>query len=203
MSILTGPEIRRLAEGGVGPNGERIVITPFDPTKAGPASYDVHLGDKMKVYDTFIPGHSSPAFDSHNVIDPKNPPSAIDYPPMGESYPEFAGGWYLNPGRLYLASTAEYTETHRLVPTLHGRSSIGRLGLFIHVTAGVGDPGFCGRWTLELVAVQPIIVRPGMKIGQLVYQTVTGEDQPYAGRYQGDTSTVASRFHLPDVRYEK
>jgi dCTP deaminase len=201
MSILTGPEIRRLAEGGVGPNGERIVITPFDPARCGPASYDVHLGDEMKVYDTMMWQHVGKfhrEFVGHKTIDPLFPspvvPAESDCDENGQKC------WALNPGRVYLASTAEYTETHRLVPTLHGRSSIGRLGLFIHVTAGVGDPGFCGRWTLELVAVQPIIVRPGMKIGQLVYQTVTGEDQPYAGRYQGDTGTVASRFHLPDPK---
>ena len=74
---------------------------------------------------------------------------------------------------LYLASTIEYTETLRHVPVIQGKSSLGRLGLFVHVTAGFGDVGFKGHWTLELVCVQPIRIYAGMKIAQLVYNDIS------------------------------
>jgi len=212
VSVLTGPEIRRLVEGVVGPNGERIVIDPFDPACVGPASYDIHLGDEMRVYDTDqtveIPlpprldyvsktyASTDPIrYSQQNPIDPLRPPKTLECelktPGTGEH-------WLLEPGRVYLAATREYTETHRLAAQVAGRSSIGRLGLFVHVTAGFIDPGFRGRLTLELVATQPVIVRPGMRIGQIVYQTLSGEYQEYSGRYQNDDGTVASRYHLPD-----
>jgi deoxycytidine triphosphate deaminase len=127
-------------------------------------------------------------------IDPRDPPPTATVP-LGQH-----GRWLIQPGTVYLGVTKEYTETEKLVPMLHGRSSIGRYGLFIHVTAGVGDPGFRGNFTLELVATQPVYVYPDMKIGQLTYHQVSGEDQPYAGRYQGDKTPVASRYHLPEKR---
>ena len=73
-------------------------------------------------------------------------------------------GLVLDPNRLYLGRTIERTETHNLVPMLEDRSSIGRLGLFVHVTAGFGDVGFCGYWTLEMFAVQPVRIYPGVRI---------------------------------------
>ena len=201
MSVLTGPEIRRLVEGVVGPNGERIVIDPFDPACVGPASYDIHLGDEMRVYDSDqtveIPVLSSEPirYSQQKPMDPLRPPMTLE---CELETPGTGQHWLLEPGRVYLAATREYTETHRLAAQVAGRSSIGRLGLFVHVTAGFIDPGFRGRLTLELVATQPVIVRPGMRIGQIVYQTLSGEYQEYRGRYQGDSGTVASRYHLPD-----
>jgi len=167
-----------------GPSGERILISPFDTARCGPASYDVHLGNEIRAYVT-NPGQP---------IDPRDPPPTAAVP-LGQH-----GRWLIQPGTVYLGVTKEYTETEKLVPMLHGRSSIGRYGLFIHVTAGVGDPGFRGNFTLELVATQPVYVYPDMKIGQLTYHQVSGEDQPYAGRYQGDKTPVASRYHLPEKR---
>lgn len=188
MSMLSGLEIRRLVEGGRGEGWEqgkrgdqreRIVIRPFDPARCGPNSYDVHLGDTVKVYALM----ESPAFD------PLDPPKTIEFPIPSE-------GLYLRPGVLYLASTLEYTETHGLVPRLEGRSSVARGGLKVHLTAGFGDDGFCGHWTLELEATHPFRVRAGMKIAQLCYTTLTGERQPYTGRYQNQGSApVASKFH--------
>jgi dCTP deaminase len=186
--ILTGPEIKRLATGGTNPQGQRIVIDPFDPACVGPASYDLHLGDELRVYTTVTP------WEAHIPIDPKNPPPARLLAPSNVGYGPF---WTLTPGRVYLACTREYTETHGLAAQVAGRSSWGRYGLFVHVTAGFIDPGFCGRITLELVATQPVIVRPGDLIAQIVYSTITGEYQPYRGRYQHDTGPTASRFHLP------
>jgi len=188
--ILSGVEIRRLAEGGVGANGERIVIEPFDPARCGPASYDVTLAGEIRVYDT----ETKSRFMPHRVIDPNRPTPTSPKPLSGgDADPH----WVLVPGRVYLGSTTEYTETHGLVPMLHGRSSIGRLGLFIHVTAGVGDPGFCGYWTLELVVVQPVIVRPNIQIDHLTYHTMTNDILPYNDRYQNQTREPgASRYHM-------
>ncbi len=91
----------------------------------------------------------------------------------------------LEPNRLYLGRTVEYTETHNLVPMLEGRSSIGRLGLFIHVTAGFGDVGFKGFWTLEIFCVQPIRIYPGVEVCQIYHHTIEGEHEEYtSNKYQ-------------------
>jgi dCTP deaminase len=89
-------------------------------------------------------------------------------------------GFILDPNKLYLASTIEYTETHSHLSILEGKSSLGRLGLSIHITAGKGDVGFCNHWTLELWCLIPIRIYAGMPIGQLIYHEVKGFVQrPY------------------------
>jgi dCTP deaminase len=187
MSILTGPEIKRLAEGNFGVKGERITIRPFTPAHCGANSYDVRLGDSLRCYSR------DPLDARPFMLDPFASNMTHEVTPDADEHGPF---WVLEPGRLYLGTTREYTETHGLVPVLYGRSSIGRLGLFIHVTAGFGDDGFCGHWTLELVAVHAVKVRPGMQIGQLIYHTLSGDRQPYRGRYQDQPAApVASRFH--------
>lgn len=136
-----------------------IVIEPFDRSCLGTNSYDVHLGKTLAVYkDRELDARK------HNEI---------DYIEMDES------GFVLLPGTLYLGVTEEYTETHNSVPFLEGKSSIGRLGIDIHATAGKGDVGFCNTWTLEISCVQPVRVYPGMPIGQLIYFTVEGEIENY------------------------
>jgi dCTP deaminase len=91
----------------------------------------------------------------------------------------------LTPNQLYLGRTVERTETHNLVPMIEGRSSIGRLGLFVHVTAGFGDVGFCGYWTLEMFAVQPVKIYPGVPICQIFFHQVAGQITEYASdKYQ-------------------
>ncbi len=99
------------------------------------------------------------------------------------------GGLLLVPGILYLASTVEYTEPRQYVPYLDGKSSVGRLGISVHKTAGRGDAGnkdamgFCGHWTMEIDVVQPVRVYAGMPIGQLTYHLVHGEvERAYAGK---------------------
>ena len=115
----------------------------------GPNSYNLRLSPELMAY-------------KEAVLDPKQ-----DNRTGRLMLPE--EGLVLHPGRLYLAKTMEYTETHNLVPMLVGRSSIGRLGIFVHVTAGFGDVGFSGNWTLELTCVQPVRVYPGMEICQIYH----------------------------------
>jgi dCTP deaminase len=93
-------------------------------------------------------------------------------------------GLVLSPNQLYLGRTVERTETHNLVPMIEGRSSVGRLGLFVHVTAGFGDVGFCGYWTLEMFAVQPIRIYPGVPICQIFYHEIFGAIEEYTAKYQ-------------------
>jgi dCTP deaminase len=132
-----------------------IVITPFDRTFLGSNSYDVHLAPHLAVYRNDILDAKT-----HNEIDHFTIPD---------------DGLILLPHRLYLGVTLEYTETHRHVPFLEGKSSIGRLGIDIHATAGKGDIGFCNTWTLEISVKQPVRVYHGMPIGQLIYFEVAGE----------------------------
>jgi len=132
-----------------------IVIEPFDPRYLGSNSYDVHLGKWLSLY-------------RHEVLDCKtqNPVEYLEIPPEG---------YILLPHKLYLGVTMEYTETHKHVPFLEGKSSIGRLGIDIHATAGKGDIGFCNHWTLEISVKQPVRVYAGMPIGQLIYFEVSGK----------------------------
>ena len=132
-----------------------ILIEPFRRECLGTNSYDVHLGKYLATY-------------TDRVLD------ARKHNPIEEFIiPE--EGIVLQPGALYLAVTEEYTETHKHVPFLEGKSSVGRLGIDIHATAGKGDVGFCNTWTLEVSVVQPVRVYAGMPIGQLIYFEVEGE----------------------------
>ena len=133
----------------------QIVIEPFDPDCLGTNSYDVHLGKYLATYtDAVLDARQ------HNTIEHFEIPTE---------------GIVLQPGRLYLGVTEEYTETHNSVPFLEGKSSTGRLGIDIHATAGKGDVGFCGHWTLEISVKQPVKIYKGMPIGQLIYFPVEGE----------------------------
>lgn len=190
MSVLTGPEIvdvigrTRRAQAACGSEPPlflpRLDIEPFDPKLAGPNSYDVHLGDKLLVYSLAGWGHLS------TRIKPIVVPLMI--PP---------DGIILEPGILYLGSTVERVACHGLVPWIDGRSSVGRLGISVHVTAGRGDDGFEGCFTLEITVVHPVRVYAGDRIAQLTLLTTTGERNPYHGRYAGADGPEASRFHLP------
>lgn len=117
-------------------------------------------------------------------------------------------GLLLLPHRLYLGVTEEYTETHRHVPFLEGKSSIGRLGIDIHATAGKGDIGFCNTWTLEISVRQPVRVYRGMPIGQLIYFEVSGEvgtayaDKPTA-KYTSRTARPVESMMWKNFHSEK
>ena len=132
-----------------------ILIEPFDRNALGSNSYDVHLGKHLATYESEVLDAKS-----HNSIKHFDIPSE---------------GFVLLPDVLYLGVTEEYTETHAHVPFLEGKSSTGRLGIDIHATAGKGDVGFCGNWTLEISVKMPVKVYAGMPIGQLIYFPVEGE----------------------------
>lgn len=137
-----------------------IVIEPFRAECLGSNSYDVHLGSTLAIY-------TAPILDAkqHNAVE------YFEIPP---------DGFVLLPERLYLGVTIEYTETHKHIPFLEGKSSVGRLGIDIHATAGKGDIGFCNAWTLEISARQPVRVYAEMPIGQLIYFETSGEcSTPY------------------------
>lgn len=156
--ILSGNEIRRQL-------GSNIKIDPFDERQLNPNSYNVRLHNEVLVYDDLeLDMRRQPRYSRHVI-----PPD----------------GLLLSPNRLYLGRTVERTETRGYVPMLEGRSSIGRLGLFVHVTAGFGDVGFCGYWTLEMFAVYPIRIYAGVEIAQIFYHTVEGEVTEYrSDKYQ-------------------
>ncbi|MBX3425100.1 MAG: dCTP deaminase [Pirellulales bacterium] len=155
--ILTGPAIlQRL--------GGDIQIDPFEPTRLNPNSYNLTLHDELIVYEEVVLDMAK----ANRVRRVRIPEE----------------GLVLSPNQLYLGRTVERTETHNLVPQIEGRSSVGRLGLFVHVTAGFGDVGFCGYWTLEMFAVQPIRIYPGVPICQIFYHELTGEIVEYDSKYQ-------------------
>ena len=137
-----------------------IIIKPFNRKFLGSNSYDVHLGDWLAMY-------------KDEILDAKQHNKVHHFKIPRE-------GLILVPSKLYLGVTLEYTETHNHVPFLEGKSSIGRLGIDIHATAGKGDIGFCNTWTLEISVRQPVRIYAGMPIGQLIYFVVDGEvEMPY------------------------
>jgi dCTP deaminase len=149
IMILSDKKILEAIEHG------EIVIEPFHKECLGTNSYDVHLGKYLAVYvDQVLDARK------HNQI------RHLEIPEEGI---------VLQPGQLYLGVTEEYTETHNSVPFLEGKSSVGRLGIDIHATAGKGDVGFCNTWTLEISCTQPVRVYAGMPIGQLIYFRVEGD----------------------------
>lgn len=167
--ILSGKEIARHL-------GSDIVIEPFRVSQLNPNSYNLRLHNEMMVYEA-------------GTLDMKKPNAARQI-----TIPE--EGYTLQPGELYLGRTLEYTETKSFVPMLEGRSSIGRLGLFVHVTAGFGDVGFCGFWTLEIFCIKPIIVYPGVEICQIYYHTIEGDYDPYtSGKYQNNKGIQPSLLY--------
>jgi len=156
--ILTGGEIKAQL-------GKNVIIDPFDERQLNPNSYNVRLHNELLVYEEI-------------VLDMRRPNRYRRY-----TIPE--EGLVLSPNQLYLGRTVERTETYNLVPMLEGRSSIGRLGLFVHVTAGFGDVGFRGYWTLEMFAVQPVKIYPGVPICQIFFHQIHGAITEYSSeKYQ-------------------
>lgn len=147
--ILTDQKILQCMELG------EIKVVPFRRECLGSNSYDVHLGKTLGVYvDSVLDAKK------HNRIDTFEIPE---------------DGYTLTPDNFYLGVTLEYTETHKHIPFLEGKSSVGRLGIDIHATAGKGDIGFCNYWTLEISVKKPVRVYTGMPIGQLIYFEAQGD----------------------------
>jgi dCTP deaminase len=172
---LTGPEIARRASEG------RLTITPFDNERLNPNSYNLAIGPKLLVYKPrywWIPWRKP------LVWAQENPP---DYTVVMDR----KKGFVIKPGWFYLGSTEEYTKTPDLVPVIDGRSSTGRLSLHVHATAGFGDVGFEGCWTLEIYSIIPVRIFPFEPICQISYEVPEGDLLSYTGRYKGYNGPVS------------
>lgn len=156
--ILTGNKIDEEV------NNKKIIIEPYDKDCLNPNSYNFHLGDTFFIY-------------KNKVLDPK-----VEQPTrklhLGEK------GMILQPGELYLGHTQEVMGSDFFAPFIFGRSSVGRLGIFVQINAPLGDIGFKGKWTLQITPVRPVRVYPGMKIGQIFFLKPEGEITLYNGKYQ-------------------
>lgn len=167
--ILSGREIEKEIN-------HNIIIKPYNKDQLNPNSYNLKLHDELVVYDEV-------------VLDMKkdNKTKTIKIPPEG---------LVLKPGKLYLGRTVEYTETYKYAPMLEGRSSIGRLGMFVHITAGFGDVGFKGYWTLEIVVTEPIRIYPGVEVCQLYYHEMKGDAKEYnSSKYQENKGIQSSKLY--------
>ena len=166
--ILTGSEILKNYK------AKKLTIEPFNNDHLNPNSYNFTLGKKLLIYNDY-------------VLDTKKENSFREL-----EIPE--EGLTLAPGTVYLGHTEEIIGSEYFVPVIRGRSSIGRLGLFINITADLIDLGAIGQLTLQLNAVQPVTIYPGMQIGQVTFWAVSGDVAKYEGRYQNSMGPVASRM---------
>jgi len=186
-----------------------IVVKPFDRKHLGTNSIDLTLNPNIVVYD-----NSLIYLDNINNGQRQLKVSENRYEDVARVKGNYLDcrvnnettsfiipdeGLVLRPGQLYIASTNEYTETLNAVPKLEGKSSIGRLGLFVHVTAGYGDVGFKGTWTLELVATVPVKIYPNMKICQISYHAISDQplvsyDKKEDAKYSGQNGATASKM---------
>ena len=212
--ILTGPEIRARVERGIAAvkvgvrksafvddlvtTMDEIHIEPYDPKLVGPNSVDLRLGDKLLVYENGLERieGQKPGLRQYAYTKPAQPLDMRKENPTSDlEIPE--EGLVLQPGVLYLGTTIECIGSNAFVPIVEGRSSIGRLGLHVHVTAGFCDLGFRGQITLEIHVIHPIRVYAGTPICQAYFLTPQGEIELYKGRYQDQTKgPVASRIQL-------
>jgi len=168
--ILTGKRIEKEIK------RKNIIITDFNKSRLNPNSYNLRLSPKLLAY-------------KENILDVYRNNSC-------EQFLITEKGFLLEPGKLYLGSTVEETETESFAPMISGRSSIGRLGISIHVTAGFGDVGYKGKWTLEIYCIQPIFIYPYMEICQIAFHTLFGEIDLYKGKYQNSKKVQSSKMFL-------
>ncbi|MDH6111757.1 dCTP deaminase [Kitasatospora sp. MAP12-15] len=191
--LLSDKDIRTEIDKG------RVAIDPFDPSMVQPSSIDVRLDRFFRVFENHRYPHIDPSEEQPDLT------RLVE--------PEGDEAFILHPGEFVLASTLEVISLPDDVASrLEGKSSLGRLGLLTHSTAGFIDPGFSGHVTLELsnVATLPIKLYPGMKIGQLcLFRLSSPSEHPYGSarygsRYQGQRGPTASRsylnFHRTDVK---
>jgi dCTP deaminase len=172
--ILTGSEIIKELLFG------RIRIKPFNIDNVGPNSYDLTLSNKLLVY-------------KEKVLDLKseNPVDEIVIPDTG---------YVLEQGKFYLGCTNEATGSSHYTPMLQGRSSIARLGLITHLSAGFGDLGWYGQWTLEMVPYVSVKIYPNMRICQVFFTKMSGLLTRYSGKYQDQTGPTASKLWMDKLQ---
>lgn len=156
--ILTGKEIQRKIEEG------EINIFPFDERKINPNSYNYHLDNKLSIVPPELSRGESKNTHEEFIYIPKE-------------------GYVLEPNKIYLGNTLEVIGSHKYVTSLIGRSSLGRLGLFLQISADLGNLGPAHKWTLEIVCVQPIRIYPYMVIGQVSFWEPQGNIDTYKGKY--------------------
>jgi dCTP deaminase len=166
-SILSGLAIEDAVKRGA------IEIEPFDRRQLNPVSYDLTLGHVILSYDFGI------------IHDVKDEPKRFRHATIG---PE---GFVIHPGHGYLMHTRERIKTDHFVPVLDGKSSVGRLFISVHQTAGYGDPGFDGQYTLEVTTLYSIRLYEGMRIAQMRFHTVDGPVDLYKGNYTGERAVGA------------
>ena len=154
--ILSGYEIEKEVQAG------NIYISDFDKSRLNPNSYNLRLSDEIAMYEP-------------RLLDVRCDNKLIRYRITDE--------YILSPSMLYLGKTVEETFTDKYVPIIEGRSSVGRLGLFVHITAGFGDIGFKGCWTLELTTVHPLVIVPYIEICQIYFMEVKNPKELYKGKY--------------------
>jgi len=194
--ILAGTEIGKEVEAG------NIVIDPYEPKHLNPASIDLTLGREVAVYEDAVylddpnqvrPDGTGIRVFGTRVIDVREPPRVRKFKMTGQ-------GWVVNPGVAYLMHTAERVTTDKYVPIVDGKSSLGRLFLSVHQTAGFGDPGYNGQYTLEVTSLFPVRLYPGMRICQMRFHTILGTPVNYrdVGHYVGDKArgAVASEVRV-------
>ena len=167
--ILTGKKIKEEVFRNA------ITIDPFRDDQISPNSYDFRLGKTLKIY-------------REELLDSKkeNVTDTIEIPDEG---------YVMQPNILYLGHTEEVMGSNFYVPIIRGRSSIGRIGLFIHITADLIDIGSINQWTLQMHCVQPVKVYSGMLIGQVTFWKVEGDIVLYKGKYQGSRGPMASQIY--------
>ena len=216
--MLTGAEIERQISKG------NIIIDPLDPNCINPNSYNLKLHPELLVYsrnsdrsnvlpisETYkeseedIIKRTYATISNIKHITDKPIINSLDLPPLDMnsknetiSFEIPEEGYVLQPGVLYIGRTVERTWTDKFIPMINGRSSGGRLGISVHITAGFGDIGFDGTWTLEITAVEPVRIYPNVEIAQVCYFKPVGKiGKLYRGRYFGQEHPTASRFYKP------
>jgi len=188
--MLTGPAIREAVDAG------EIVIDPYTWSYAGPHSYDLRLANDLLVYEVMGPQMHGDAFiDAEGAARPR--PLVLDAHANNPAREFVLGGegGILVPGVLYLGHTIERIHSKLYGATIHGRSSVGRLGMTVHQTAAFIDVGFDGVVTLEMMVIHPLKVYPGMRVAQVAFHPLVGAIELYRGKYQGSRGVESSKLY--------
>lgn len=206
QGILTGPEIQKQIEAG------RIDIDPFNRKHVNPASVDLTLGDRVTLYvgsfkerDRTNPSVDGQSYQTMHSMLTRSPDLVWDtraaWPTVTK--PIDPGiGWVIKPGLCYLLHTVERVHTKHYVPIIDGKSSIGRSFILVHYTAGYGDPGFDGQYTLEVTTQIPVRIFPGMRFCQIRFHTMVGEPLLYKGHYTGERARGAVGTKIHESSYD-